>query len=306
MATAAKNLQVLDVTGSGQADACCGPDCCEPAAEAPAAVTAPDATAIRADVEARYSQVAEQQLDSCCETDCCGSDLYTGEDLSDLPETAVNASRGCGNPQAIAALKPGEVVLDLGSGGGLDVLLAARQVGADGFVYGVDMTDKMLELARRNAAKAGVTNVEFRKGDLEDLPLPADSVDVIISNCVVNLTPDKSSALAEAFRVLKPGGRLAISDIVVDGDLSGLPVSEAQIRAGLSWAGCIAGALSVQELTRLLDEAGFAQIDIRCDHHYRTTDFFGDLPEALRNLSTPVLDDLVQRFASASIQARKP
>ncbi len=286
-------------TGVKQADTCCS-------ASGAARIPRDDPKAIRADVSSYYGQVAEQQLDSPAPSDCCGSDLYLGEDLSELPVAAVSSSRGCGNPNAIASLKPGEVVLDLGSGGGLDVLMAARQVGEAGFVYGVDMTDKMLELARRNAAKMGAANVEFRKGDLEDLPLEDGSVDVIISNCVVNLTPDKGRALQEAFRVLRPGGRLAISDIVVDGDLGDLPVSEEEIRAGLSWAGCIAGALSNSELTRLLAAAGFENIAITFEHRYSSGDFLGELPESLRSLSDHALAELIQRFTSSSIQARKP
>ena len=260
---------------------------------------------IKEQVRQHYSKVAAESS-SCCGGGSCGSTLYFDEDLSFVPDEAVNSSRGCGNPQAIAAMQPGEVVLDLGSGGGLDVLLAARQVGPAGFVYGVDMTNEMLDLARRNAVRMGAANVEFRKGHLEDLPLDDNTVDVIISNCVVNLSPEKKDALSEAFRVLKPGGRLAISDIVVDGDLSGLPVSEAQIRAGLSWAGCIAGALTVDEFTHLLVEAGFEQIDITFDHRYQTHDVLGNVPDALANLPEMVLADLVQRFGSASIRARKP
>jgi len=196
-------------------------------------------------------------------------------------------------------------VLDLGSGGGMDVLLAARQVGPAGFVYGVDMTDKMLELARTNAAKIGATNVEFRKGELEALPLPDEAVDVIISNCVVNLSPEKGDALQEAHRVLKAGGRLAISDIVVDGDLSGFPVSEAQIRAGLSWAGCIAGALTIDQFTSLLTAAGFREIDIEIQHRYNLDDFLGELPAELRGLEPAVLQELVGRFTSSAIRAKK-
>lgn len=265
---------------------------------------------IHEQVREHYSKVAVESA-SCCGTSCCeqesiGSQLYDGESLALVPTEAAVSSRGCGNPQEIAALKPGEVVLDLGSGGGLDVLLAARQVGPTGFVYGVDMTDEMLDLARRNAAKMGASNVDFLKGHLEDLPLADNTADVIISNCVVNLSPEKENTLSEAFRVLKPGGRLAISDIVVDGDLSGLPVSEAQIRAGLSWAGCIAGALTVDEFTRLLAEAGFEQIEITFAHHYQAADFLGKIPDELAALPMPVLADLVQRFGSASIKAKKP
>ncbi len=293
-------LEVLQITCGTKPGTCCGsePGDPQPSRDNP--------QTIRTEVQNYYGEVAELQLTGRSQSDCCGSDLYEGEDLTLLPDTAVQSSRGCGNPHAIASLQPGEIVLDLGSGGGLDVLLAARQVGEDGYVYGVDMTDSMLELARGNAAKVGATNVEFRKGDLEDLPLNADSVDVIISNCVVNLTPDKGKALYEAFRVLKPGGRLAISDIVVDGDLSGLPVSEEQIRAGLSWAGCIAGALTVTELTNLLQDAGFEDIAITVEHRYSAADFLGDLPSALTDLQPLVLQDLLQRFTSSSIEAHKP
>ncbi|MBX3052555.1 MAG: arsenite methyltransferase [Caldilineaceae bacterium] len=283
--------------------------------------------AIKSEVQNRYGQVADENLqvaaagsccgpssgagssgDSCCspsDSSSCGSPLYLGEDLTELPEAAVASSRGCGNPQTIAGLKAGEVVLDLGSGGGLDVLLAARQVGPTGFVYGVDMTDKMLELARANAAKIGATNVEFRKGELENLPLPDNSVDVIISNCVVNLSPEKENALSEAYRVLKPGGRLAISDIVVDGDLSGFPVSEAQIRAGLSWAGCIAGALTIDQFTGLLESAGFGEIDIEIQHRYNLDDFLGELPTELSSLEPTVVQELVGRFTSSAVRAQK-
>ena len=292
--------EVLQIASGTKPGSCCGAEEGGP----PAARDNPQT--IRTEVQNYYSEVAELQLTGRSQPDCCGSDFYEGEDLSLLPDTAVQSSRGCGNPHAIASLQPGEIVLDLGSGGGLDVLLAARQVGEDGYVYGVDMTDSMLELARGNAEKVGATKVEFRKGDLEDLPLNADSVDVIISNCVVNLTPDKGKALHEAFRVLKPWGRLAISDIVVDSDLSGLPVSEEQIRAGLSWAGCIAGALTVTELTNLLHDAGFEDIAITVVHRYSAADFLGDLPSALTDLQPHVLQDLLQRFTSSSIEARKP
>ncbi len=267
---------------------------------------------IKEEVRQHYTKVAVESK-SCCSTSCCGgeqdemigSKLYSQAEVALVPVEAANSSRGCGNPQEIANLKAGEVVLDLGSGGGLDVLLAARQVGETGFVYGVDMTDEMLALARRNAAKMGATNVEFRKGDLEALPLPDNTVDVIISNCVVNLSPEKGAALREAFRVLKPGGRLAISDIVIDGDLNGLPVNDTQIRAGLSWAGCIAGALTAKEFTQFLAEAGFSEINITFENHYQSADFFGDMPAELQSLPRPILDDLVSRFGSASVRAVK-
>jgi len=280
-------------------------DCCGTIGK-PSAVALEDHQAIRDEVQTYYGNVAEMQLDGSDSQGCCGSEYYAVEDLSLLPDGAVNSSRGCGNPNAIASLRPGETVLDLGSGGGLDVLLAARQVGVEGYVYGVDMNDKMLELAGRNAEKAGATNVEFLKGDLEELPLPPNTVDVVISNCVINLTADKGKVLNEAFRVLKPGGRMAISDIVVDGDLSGLPVSEAQIRAGLNWAGCIAGALTISEFTTLLQAAGFGEIAITIEQRYTPSDFTRDQPSALSELQPAQLQELLHRFTSSSIQARKP
>ncbi len=295
----ASPTEMVTKSGDKQLDSCCGTGM---GGQRPAPN---DPEAIRVEVLSYYGNVAEEQLNGNGSQGCCGGEFYAHENLSLLPETAVNSSRGCGNPNAIAALRPGEIVLDLGSGGGLDVLLAARQVGESGFVYGVDMNDSMLELARRNADKAGAANVEFRKGDLEDLPLADQTVDVIISNCVINLTADKGKVLKEAFRVLKPGGRIGISDIVVDGDLSGLPVSEEQIRAGLSWAGCIAGALTTGEFTALLQAAGFDEIDLAIEQRYTSADFSGELPSALTNLNPDLLQDLLQRFTSSSIQARK-
>ena len=171
-----------------------------------------------------------------------------------------------------ASLKPGEVVLDLGSGGGLDVLLAAQRVGSQGFAYGLDMTDEMLDVARRNAEKAGASNVSFLKGDIEAIPLPENTIDVIISNCVINLAPDKGQVLSDAFRVLKPGGRLAISDIVIDGNLDEIPLSEVQIRSGLSWAGCIAGALTRDQYQELLSDAGFGDIAVDARQRYSPED----------------------------------
>ncbi|MFZ9856821.1 MAG: arsenite methyltransferase [Roseiflexaceae bacterium] len=257
-------------------------------------------------VKETYRQVALEQSSCCNTSDCCGSTFYDASMLQDLPADAVNASRGCGNPQAIAALKPGEVVLDLGSGGGIDVFLAAKQVGEDGFVFGVDMTEEMIALAQRNAVQMEIPNVEFRHGYLEQLPIDDATIDVIISNCVVNLTPSKESALHEAYRVLKSGGRLAIADVVVDGVLSDLPISETEIRAGLSWAGCVAGALTKAELARLLAEAGFVDIVIEMQSHYTVGSLYGQMPAELVNLDTATVHELVGRFGSADIHARKP
>lgn len=257
-------------------------------------------------VKETYRQVALEQSSCCNTSDCCGSSFYDASALQDVPLDAVNASRGCGNPQAIAALMPGEVVLDLGSGGGIDVFLAAKQVGPTGYVYGVDMTEEMISLARRNATQIGVDNVEFRHGYLEHLPIEDAVVDVIISNCVINLTPSKATALGEAFRVLKSGGRLAISDVVVDGVLNDLPVSEAEVRAGLSWAGCVAGALTKTELARELADAGFVDIVIDMQSHYTVGSLYGQMPAELANLDSATVHELVGRFGSANIHARKP
>ncbi|HEY8492125.1 MAG TPA: arsenite methyltransferase, partial [Dehalococcoidia bacterium] len=197
---------------------------------------------------------------------CCGSpgakgpisrDIYPRDEVADLPEKAVLASLGCGNPTALAELRPGEVVLDLGSGGGIDVLLSARRVGPSGKAYGLDMTDEMLELARQNQREAGVANAEFLKGHMEEIPLPDGSVDVIISNCVINLSPDKDRVLREAFRVLRPGGRFAVSDIVVQGRLP------EEVRGNMDlWCGCLAGALHEDEYREKLAAAGFRDVEV--------------------------------------------
>src|SRR5262249_7476284 len=195
------------------------------------------------------------------------SNLYSTEETQGLPPDAVAASLGCGNPTALIELEPGQTVLDLGSGGGIDVLLSATRVGPTGKVYGLDMTDAMLDLARTNQAKAGITNVEFLKGDIEQIPLPDHSVDLIISNCVINLSPDKDRVLAEAFRVLKPGGRFAVSDIVIRGDMP------KAIRQSIElWAGCIAGALEETEYQRKLAQAGFEQVSIEPTRIYSAQD----------------------------------
>lgn len=270
------------------------------------------AETIKDQVRQHYAE--RMQSGSCCGSlsGCSGNAapteiaLYGAEVIATLPAGVVTTSFGCGNPVALASLREGEFVLDLGSGGGLDALLAAQRVGVGGYVYGVDMTDAMLAVARRNAEKVGITNVEFLKGDIEHIPLPANIVDVIISNCVINLTPDKSQALLEAFRVLKPGGRLAISDIVIDGDLKGLPVTEEQIRAALDWTGCIAGALTINEYRALLTEAGFTDVAIAVRHRYTVDDILTGAPGDLNAMPSEVVQGLVGCFTSSSITARKP
>jgi arsenite methyltransferase len=216
-------------------------------------------------VQKKYGEIARSVKTggSCCGPECCSAadpvtgSLYGTSETEGLPKEAVDALLGCGNPTALIDLREGDVVLDLGSGGGIDVLLSARRVGASGKVYGLDMTDDMLELARENQRKAGATNVEFLKGDIQHIPLPDRSVDVVISNCVINLAPDKSAVLTEAFRVLKPGGRFAISDIVARGELS-----PAVRRSMELWVGCIAGALDEGDYARKLAAAGFEEVDV--------------------------------------------
>ena len=231
---------------------------------------------VREQVRERYARAAlsitdvSSTADRASANDCCGGGgcsadfgaaLYGSGETTGLPNEAVLASLGCGNPTAVADLREGETVLDLGSGGGIDVLLSARRVGASGFAYGLDMTDEMLELARANAAKAGTTNVEFLKGQIEKIPLADASVDVIISNCVINLSTDKSAVLRESFRVLKPGGRMGVSDVVAENHLS--PIERAERG---SYVSCIAGALSVDEYRAGLAAAGFTGIDVRFTH----------------------------------------
>jgi SAM-dependent methyltransferase len=240
---------------------------------------------------------------SCCEAAApadVSRNLYGVDELSDLPSTAVLASLGCGNPTALAELKPGETVLDLGSGGGIDVLLSARRVGPSGFAYGVDMTDEMLELAERNAAEANAANVKFLKGTIEDLPLPGDSVDVVISNCVINLSGDKARVLGEAFRVLRPGGRFAVSDVVVQGQLP-----DGVRRSTELWVGCLAGALEEDVYRRLLDAAGFEDVSLQVTRDY-TAEGAGlqSGPEGER--ARAAVGESVGRVVSAFIRARKP
>jgi arsenite methyltransferase len=252
---------------------------------------------------ARAARTAREADATCCgptdSKDAITRDLYDAGDIGALPAEAVTASLGCGNPTALAELRPGEVVLDLGSGGGIDVLLSARRVAPTGKAYGLDMTDEMLALARQNQAKAGVANAEFLKGEMEAVPLPDASVDVIISNCVINLSADKDRVLAEAFRVLRPGGRLAISDIVVRGELP------SPLRRSLeAWAGCVAGALTEEEYREKLARAGFAGIGIEPTRVYRAGDArellerYGDL-SARDRLAEEVDGKLMAAFVRA-------
>src|SRR5947209_10955448 len=234
-------------------------------------------TTIADRVRDRYANAAKavQSGSGCCDSGCCTSpaedavtrDLYTAGQTELLPEEAVLASLGCGNPTALIELQEGQTVLDLGSGGGIDVLLSARRVGPTGFVYGVDMTDEMLTLAQRNKEKAGITNVAFLKGRIEEIPLPANTVDVVISNCVINLAADKSLVLNDAFRVLKPGGRFAVADVVSEG-----PVPPALRQSMEAWVGCIAGALDIAIYTQLLEDAGFEDVGIEVTRRYTVED----------------------------------
>jgi arsenite methyltransferase len=266
---------------------------------------------VKATVRERYGQaalrVATGEKTSCCSTSCCGgsedpitSNLYTAAETARLPEAAVLASLGCGNPTALAELHEGEVVLDLGSGGGIDVLLSAGRVGPSGKAYGLDMTDEMLDLARDNQRRAGVENVEFLKGDIENIPLPDNSVDVIISNCVINLSTDKRKVIGEAFRVLKPGGRFAVSDVVIRGEVP------SDVRRSMElWVGCVAGALTEQQYSDGLREAGFEEIGIEPTRIYELEDAKAFL--AGSGLETEVLARQVSgRVMGAFVRARKP
>ena len=243
---------------------------------------------------------------SCCGTSSSGStcdpitsNLYEQGETAELPEEAVAASLGCGNPAALAQLEPGETVLDLGSGGGIDVLLSAKRVGPTGKAYGLDMTDEMLALARENQRKAGATNVEFLKGEIEHIPLPDASVDVIISNCVINLSADKDAVLAEAHRVLKPGGRFAVSDVVVRGE-----VPSALRRSVELWIGCVAGALDESEYRAKLGKAGFEEIDVEPTRMYTAESARDFLAGA--GLGPEAIAAMDGKFASAFVRARKP
>jgi len=289
-------LQVLGTEQPQASDACCGPTCCTTDAQ----------TVIETKVEEQPKAAA------CCDTVCCTpqmqdgnpvtSDLYSQAELGTIPLAAALASLGCGNPTALAELKPGEKVLDLGSGGGIDVLLSAKRVGPTGFAYGIDMTDPMLELAERNRVEAGIENVRFLKGIIEAMPLPERSVDVVISNCVINLSADKGQVLREAYRVLTPGGRFAVSDIVFQGSIP--PVLRADLE---SWAGCIAGALEEETYRELLHAAGFMNVEFEVTRRYSISDLAASGASAsLTSLTEAEVRGVEGKFVSAFIHARKP
>src|SRR3954466_1097359 len=261
--------------------------------------------AVRQKYGAIAASVSKSLTGGCGPTACgCGdpisANLYSDAEASGLPAEAVAASLGCGNPTALLALEPGQVVLDLGSGGGIDVLLSAKRVGPAGKVYGLDMTDEMLALARENQRKAGATNVEFLKGAIEAIPLPDNSVDVVISNCVINLSSDKDAVLREAFRVLKPGGRFAVSDVVVRGE-----VPTAIRRSMELWVGCVAGALGDQEYASKLKAAGFVDVDVEPWRVYQIEDARAFLAGAGFDVDR-IAPQLEGKVASAFIRARKP
>ena len=304
-----KQVREKDAKAGG---ACCAPGCCDGEKAA-----APIKDDVRAVVKEKYAHAVTAVLKgakpSCCgssakeaplgfDTDPITRDLYEATDTAGLPAEALLASFGCGNPTALAELRAGETVLDLGSGGGIDVLLSAKRVGPSGKAYGLDMTDEMLDLAMKNKAKAGATNVEFLKGTIEAIPLPGSAVDVIISNCVINLSSDKDQVLREAFRVLRPGGRFAVSDIVIRRELP-----EAVQKSMEMWTGCVAGALLESEYIAKLRAAGFTDIHVEPTRVYTKEDAAemassaccgGDLTAALSDLDGAVM--------SAFVRAKKP
>jgi ubiquinone/menaquinone biosynthesis C-methylase UbiE len=289
-----KYAQAARAAKGGGKSSCCEPTCCggeESRAQVAVAKPPPEPRA-------------------CCGTSCCGGDALGGDPITrdlyeegqkaELPGEAVSASLGCGNPTALAALKPGEVVLDLGSGGGIDVLLSARRVGPTGKAYGLDMTDEMVSLARENQKKSGLANVEFLKGEIESIPLPDNSVDVVLSNCVINLSADKDRVLREAFRVLKPGGRFAVSDVVVRGEVP------AAIRRSVElWIGCLAGALQDSEYRSKLENAGFAKVDLEVTRLYNVEDARELLSQSGVNVDA-ISREVDGKFVSAFIRATKP
>ena len=264
-------------------------------------------TRVQDAVREKYGEIARSVgKTGCCSSSTCGSgdpitsDLYSTTQTDGMPTDAVAVSLGCGNPTAMIDLQPGQTVLDLGSGGGIDVLLSAKRVGPTGKVYGLDMTDEMLALARDNQRKAGATNVEFLKGTIEAIPLPDQSVDVIISNCVINLSVDKDAVLREAFRVLKPGGRLAVSDVVIRGDVP------ADVRRSLElWVGCVAGALRDDEYRSKLQAAGFVDVDLEIWRVYRLEDARAFLAESGIDVDR-IAPEVDGKIASAFVRAQKP
>jgi SAM-dependent methyltransferase len=274
-----------------------------------------DESTIKSAVKEKYGQVAldvsKGIVGACCgSTACCGSsteswdpitsDLYDEQQKAGIPAEALLASLGCGNPTALAALNEGDTVLDLGAGGGIDVLLSAKRVGPTGKAYGLDMTDEMLALANENKRRAGAENVEFLKGDIEQIPLPDESVDVIISNCVINLAADKQKVLREAFRVLRPGGRFAVSDVVVRGEVP------AAVRADMElWLGCVAGALEEQQFMSMLRAAGFARPSIEPTRIYKTEDAAAFLAGTGLD-SSAVSSEIDGKFMGAFVRAVKP
>lgn len=272
---------------------------------------------IKQAVKEKYSGLAEKQLASAQQPSCCGpaqsccsgetglaesaADLYSGTQISDLPDSVTGISLGCGNPTAISELRPGETALDLGSGGGIDCFLAARQVGESGRVIGLDMTPKMLDLARANAKKQGFNNVEFQYGYIEDIPRPDNSVDVIISNCVINLSADKDAVFREAFRVLKPGGRLNVSDIVTQGELPKIVAEHLS-----AWAGCVAGALDEEVYLGKMRQAGFKSIEVVSRKFY-TSEMMAEDEDVKKLVQEKglVLADLENKIASITLKAYK-
>ena len=267
-------------------------------------------TSVQEQVKEKYGSAARAvaqsgDVQACCDPSlrCCDpitTNLYSADQTGIIPEKALKASLGCGNPTALIDLRPGETVLDLGSGGGIDVLLSAKRVGPAGKAYGLDMTDDMLALARENQRQAGVTNVEFLKGEIENIPLPDNSIDVIISNCVINLSADKDLVLREAFRVLKPGGRFAVSDVVVRGS-----VPEEVRKSMLLWVGCIAGALEESEYTAKLKGAGFEDANVEPTRVYNVEDARQFLTEAGVNVDA-IAPQVNEKFFSAFVRANKP
>lgn len=280
-------------------------NCCDCGSGKPAAQDV-----IKEAIKDRYGRIAKSAASNTSES-CCGSDtskdiitrdLYAESETEGIPVEALLASAGCANPTALAELRPGEVVLDLGSGGGIDVLISAKRVGPTGKAYGLDMTDEMLELARRNKKEAEVDNVEFLKGEIENIPLPDNSVDVVISNCVINLSTDKFQVLREAYRVLKPGGRFAVADIVLT-----RPIPETLREHFELWAGCISGALLIDDYKRKLTAAGFVSAEVKTVRTYSVDDIDSRVPEDVRaQLGSDGVKDLMASFVSAFIRAAKP